>query len=121
LDPNDDRTLPDGPFDYTLVDVPCSNTGVLGRRPEVRWRLRPEELPHLVRLQRRLLELAEARLRDGGVLVYSTCSIEPEENQAVANSLPSDFHCEVEESSVPGISTDGGYWSQLRKTSEVAQ
>src|SRR5262249_33850668 len=50
-----DEGVPEGPFDAALVDVPCSNTGVLGRRPEARWRLRPADLDHLVRLQRRLL------------------------------------------------------------------
>ena len=52
--------VPAGPFDAVLVDVPCSNTGVLGRRPEVRWRLTPDDLRHLVRLQERLLRMASA-------------------------------------------------------------
>ncbi len=47
---------PAGPFDAALVDVPCSNTGVLGRRPEVRWRLKPSEFEYLIRLQTRLLD-----------------------------------------------------------------
>jgi 16S rRNA (cytosine967-C5)-methyltransferase len=66
---DDETSLPDGPFDYALADVPCSNTGVLGRRPEVRWRLHPDDIAELVRLQRRLLEQAARRVRLGGALV----------------------------------------------------
>src|SRR5262249_6945140 len=54
--------LPAGPFDAALVDVPCSNTGVLGRRPEVRWRLKPTEFEYLIRLQTRLLIQAAERV-----------------------------------------------------------
>ena len=77
---------PPGPFDAVLVDVPCSNTGVLGRRPEVRWRLKPGDFVHLVRLQTKLLLWAGERVRPGGVVVYSTCSIEPEENGGVVRA-----------------------------------
>ena len=109
-----DTSLPEGPFDYALVDAPCSNTGVLGRRPEVRWRLRTGDISEMVGLQQRLLEQASRRVRGGGVLVYSTCSIEPEENQSVAQALP-DFHVEADEASVPGQPADGGYWARLRR------
>ena len=60
---------PPGPFDAALVDVPCSNTGVLGRRPEVRWRLKPREFEHLIRLQTRLLLAAFERVKPGGAVV----------------------------------------------------
>jgi 16S rRNA (cytosine967-C5)-methyltransferase len=112
------RRVPPGPFDAALVDVPCSNTGVLGRRPEVRGRLRPDDLPHLVALQTRLLRLAADRTRPGGALVYSTCSIEPEENQQVVQALLSErpeFTLEAEEEAVPGRPADGGYWARLRR------
>ena len=79
----EDGEIPQGPFDAALVDVPCSNTGVLGRRPEVRWRLKPKEFEYLVRLQTRLLIEALTRVKPGGAVVYSTCSIEPEENEGV--------------------------------------
>jgi 16S rRNA (cytosine967-C5)-methyltransferase len=109
---------PAGPFDAILVDVPCSNTGVLGRRPEVRWRLKPDDLPHLVTLQTKLLLLAGERVKPGGVVVYSTCSIEPEENrgvvEAVLRGLP-DLKLEAEETQVPGQPGDGGYWARLRR------
>ncbi len=108
---------PAGPFDYALVDVPCSNTGVLGRRPEVRWRLTEKDLIYLVRLQEQLLRLATERVRPGGVVVYSTCSIEPEENAELVRKVIADggLTLEAEEESSPGRPADGGYWARLRK------
>jgi 16S rRNA (cytosine967-C5)-methyltransferase len=109
---------PPGPFDAVLVDVPCSNTGVLGRRPEVRWRLKPEDLPKLVQLQRNLLHQGCERLRPGGKIVYSTCSIEPEENRQVVEAIlqaRQDFILEADEESLPGRPADGGYWARLRR------
>jgi 16S rRNA (cytosine967-C5)-methyltransferase len=109
---------PRGPFDAILVDVPCSNTGVLGRRPEVRWRLKPEDFRRLVPLQTKLLIQAGERIRPGGAIVYSTCSSEPEENrqvvQAVLQALP-DLELETDEEQVPGQPADGGYWARLRR------
>jgi 16S rRNA (cytosine967-C5)-methyltransferase len=109
---------PAGPFDAILVDVPCSNTGVLGRRPEARWRLKPGDFRHLVPLQTKLLLQAGERIRPGGRIVYSTCSIEPEENrqvvEAVLQGLP-DLELEADEQQVPGRPADGGYWARLRR------
>ena len=70
-----------GPFDRILLDAPCSNTGVLRRRPDARWRFSEARLHTLAAQQRRLLANLLPSLAPGGVLVYSTCSIEPEENQ----------------------------------------
>jgi 16S rRNA (cytosine967-C5)-methyltransferase len=69
-----------GAFDGILLDVPCSNTGVIRRRVDVRWRLQAPDIDQLVRTQRRILENALPCLKPGGRLVYSTCSIEPAEN-----------------------------------------
>ncbi len=83
------RPLPFGiEFDRILVDAPCSGTGTLARHPEIRWRLKPEQLPELNRLQCGLLGIALNQLAPGGRLVYSTCSLEPEENEdLVAEAL----------------------------------
>jgi len=72
-----------GSFDRVLLDAPCSNTGVLRRRLELRWRIRAEEIGRLAETQCRLLERVATYVRPGGVLVYSTCSLESEENEAV--------------------------------------
>jgi 16S rRNA (cytosine967-C5)-methyltransferase len=117
LDPARMEDAPAGPFDAALVDVPCSNTGVLGRRPEARWRIGPEDVRHLVSLQERLLRLAASRVRPGGVVVYSTCSIEPEENAQVVRKVLGEggLVLEAEAESSPGRPADGGYWARLRK------
>ncbi len=70
-------------FDRILVDAPCSGTGTLGRNPEIKWRLTPADLDNLPGRQRALLANARAALAPGGLLVYSTCSLEPEENEAI--------------------------------------
>ncbi|MGQ0633735.1 MAG: 16S rRNA (cytosine(967)-C(5))-methyltransferase RsmB [Planctomycetaceae bacterium] len=113
----DSSDLPEGPFDTILLDAPCSNTGVLGKRPEVRWRLKPNEIEELAALQIRLLAAAAARLRPGGRLVYSTCSIEPEENErVVAATVRAESGLEIleERQHVPGQPADGGYQALLR-------
>ena len=70
-------------FDKILVDAVCSGTGTLRRNPEIRWRLRADDLTRLARLQLRLLDNAADLLKPGGILVYATCSLEPEENEQV--------------------------------------
>ncbi len=66
--------------DRVLLDAPCMGTGVINRRPDQRYRKTLEDLPKLVALQRQLLTNAQKLVKSGGILVYSTCSIEPEEN-----------------------------------------
>jgi 16S rRNA (cytosine967-C5)-methyltransferase len=79
------RPLPfSAQFDRILVDAPCSGTGTLARNPEIKWRLTPADLDGLHRLQAALLANARELLAPGGILVYSTCSLEREENQEVA-------------------------------------
>lgn len=74
-------------FDKVLVDAPCSNTGVLRRRPDARWNWSQEKLDALVSLQAGILDACAARVRPGGTLVYSTCSSENEENGDQADAF----------------------------------
>ncbi|MFQ3592255.1 MAG: 16S rRNA (cytosine(967)-C(5))-methyltransferase RsmB [Gemmataceae bacterium] len=117
IDPLRTESVPAGPFDAVVADVPCSNTGVLGRRPEARWRLQPHDIQELVIVQSRLLRLAVERVRPGGVVLYSTCSIEPEENSGVVRRILSErpeLRLEAEQSTPPGQPSDGSYWARLR-------
>jgi 16S rRNA (cytosine967-C5)-methyltransferase len=83
------RPLPfSRPFDRILLDVPCSGTGTLSRNPEIKWRLTPADLDGLHRRQAALLANARAALAPDGLLVYATCSLEPEENEAVLATVP---------------------------------
>ncbi len=79
--------LPDGRFQAVLLDAPCSGTGTLRRHPEIRWRLEAPDLAALAVVQRALAEAALALLAPGGVLLYATCSLEPEENAGVLAGL----------------------------------
>jgi 16S rRNA (cytosine967-C5)-methyltransferase len=67
--------------DVVLVDAPCTGTGTLRRHPDGRWRIGPRDLVSLVGLQRELLLAAARIVRPGGLLIYATCSLEPEENE----------------------------------------
>jgi len=77
----------EGDFDLILCDVPCSGTGTLARNPEIRHRLQPSEFQRQAVRQREILTAALKRLRPGGRLLYSTCSLEPEENEEVVKSV----------------------------------
>jgi 16S rRNA (cytosine967-C5)-methyltransferase len=80
----DALSLPYGPdFDRVLADVPCSGTGTLARNPEIKWKLKPEDLQDLQSRQVAILRAAMRHVARGGRLVYSTCSLEPEENEQV--------------------------------------
>jgi len=72
-----------GTFDRVLADVPCTGLGTLARRPDLRWRKREEDVAQLAALQREILAGVADCVRPGGILVYSTCSTEPEENGEV--------------------------------------
>jgi 16S rRNA (cytosine967-C5)-methyltransferase len=74
-------------FDRILVDAPCSGTGTLARNPEIKWRLRSTDLARFATLQRALLDRALECLKPGGRLVYSTCSLEREENEDIVSGL----------------------------------
>jgi len=75
-------------FDRILVDAPCSGTGTLSRNPEIKWRMRPEDIGRFPPIQRAILRNALAHLKPQGLLVYSTCSLEREENEDVTAGFP---------------------------------
>jgi 16S rRNA (cytosine967-C5)-methyltransferase len=80
----DARNLPFATkFDRVLADVPCSGTGTLSRNPEIKWRLTPEDLADLQVRQLAILRSAMAQVAAGGRLIYSSCSLEKEENEDV--------------------------------------
>ena len=110
-----------GAFDAVLADVPCSNSGVFQRRVDARWRLTPDELKKLTTTQLRIAENTLQALRPGGRLVYSTCSIEPEENsQLVAKLLSRHPECSLEKDylALPHqVTADGAYAALIRKNS----
>ena len=108
-------------FDLVLVDAPCSNTGVMARRPEVRYRLRPEAIGGLVQTQVGLLQKAAALVRPGGLVGYSTCSIQQAENAGVVQAFLQGhpgFGLESERLTLPSAGPfdhDGGYVAILRR------
>ncbi|WP_420457312.1 16S rRNA (cytosine(967)-C(5))-methyltransferase RsmB [Rubrivirga sp.] len=106
----------DGAFDRVLLDAPCSGTGVLAKRADLRWRRSPEGLAELTELQDRLLDAAARHVRPGGLLVYSTCSVEPEENDdrvaAFVDRHP-EFSIEPVAPWVPDAFVDGDVYRAL--------
>jgi len=98
-----------GQFDRVLLDAPCSNTGVLGRRVEARWRLGDKPLAELAGKQKTLLKAALLALRPGGILVYSVCSLEPEEGETlVAGALRAGSRRRLDAQRTLMPSPDGG-------------
>ena len=107
-------------FPKVLVDAPCSNTGVLRRRPDARWNWSVEKLESLVKLQAEILDQVAPLVAPGGTLVYSTCSNEPEENLDQVNAFLSrhpDFMLDTTRESVPFESGhDGAFAARLIRT-----
>jgi 16S rRNA (cytosine967-C5)-methyltransferase len=104
-------------FDRILIDAPCSNTGVMRRRVDLRWRISSGEISRLRQTQLELLETASTKLKPGGTLVYSTCSLEPEENTEVVKEFldrHKDFKLESQRELLPFTdSLDGAFVAQL--------
>ncbi len=107
-------------FDRILLDAPCSNTGVLRRRVDLRWRIQPDEITRLQATQLGLLQRAASLLKPGGVLVYSTCSLEPEENGEVVSQFLSeaaDFKLARQRELLPfADGVDGAFVARLSKS-----
>jgi 16S rRNA (cytosine967-C5)-methyltransferase len=110
-------------FDCVLLDVPCSNTGVLARRPEVRYRLTPDSIEKLSDTQLDLLHRAKELLTPGAVLCYSTCSIQPGENNLLVRRFlaeNNDFELKLEKLTLPsavGFDCDGGFTAVIANKS----
>jgi len=119
--------------DLVLLDAPCLGTGTFARHPEARWRVRPEALHRLVDQQRGLLDGVAPAVRPGGWLVYATCSLEPEENEAQVNAFLErhpEFSRDPGGAMPPGLCTtdgdlallpqrhgvDGAYAARLRRS-----
>ncbi len=107
--------------DKVLLDAPCSNTGVMRRRVDLRWRVSAEEIKRLRIAQLDLLNQAAPLVKPGGVLVYSTCSLEPEENSGVVKEFlaaNADFKLERERELLPFVDgVDGAFVARLRNGS----
>jgi 16S rRNA (cytosine967-C5)-methyltransferase len=99
-----DRVL----FDRILVDAPCSGTGTLGRNPEIKWRLKPSDLTDLHAKQVALVRQAFEHLCPGGRLVYSTCSLEKEENEQVIEEIPGAWQTSQR---LPGLNPGDGFFA----------
>ncbi len=124
-------------FDGILIDAPCSGTGVIGRHPDIRWNRTFDDLQYYHNEQLALLSHAATLIKDGGILVYATCSLEPEENSEVvhiflknnpqfeltdcAEVLPETGHKFIHNrffQPLPAASIDGFFAARLRKRKE---
>lgn len=113
-----EKPLPFRPasFDKILIDVPCSGTGTLGRNPEIKWRLTPDDVENIAPVQRAILRNALAVLKPGGRAVYSTCSLEKQENQAVVEkvlALLPEFRLISQDQRLPGREEGDGFYTAV--------
>ncbi|MGD8787426.1 MAG: hypothetical protein PVJ60_08380, partial [Phycisphaerales bacterium] len=113
--------IPNSKFDCILLDVPCSNTGVLAKRIEARYRIKPDVIKKLTKTQSELLETAAAILKPHGKICYSTCTIQKAENSEVIKyflNKNNNFDLEFEKLTLPSAQSfdhDGGYMAILTK------
>jgi 16S rRNA (cytosine967-C5)-methyltransferase len=111
--------LPDSKFDCVLLDVPCSNTGVLARRVEARYRITPHAIKKIINAQSGLLNTAASILKPRGIICYSTCSIQKDENNNLVKDFlqkNQNFALNTERLSLPSaerLDCDGGYTAIL--------
>lgn len=106
-----------GKFDIIMADMPCSNTGVFRKRPDALWRFSEKHLREIVQIQHHILESAVKLLAPNGIIIVSTCSIEPEENSLLVDFLTSlnpALHCEIQQTILPSASHDGAFAARVR-------
>ncbi len=113
--------FPIGAVDVVVLDAPCSATGTISKHPDARWRLSPDLIDRLARRQAELLDGASSALAMGGLLVYLTCSLEPEENEVQINAFlqrHDQFCRDGDDVFVFPVDSgaDGGFGARLRKT-----
>ena len=107
-----------GRYDLVLADVPCSNTGVFRHRPDALWNFSAAKMEELVKIQKTIMESACARVAPGGLLIYSTCSIEPEENALQVSGFLEKhpgFSLVSQQQLIPDLETDGAFAAVMRK------
>lgn len=102
--------VPEVRFDRILVDAPCSGTGTLGRNPEIKWRVKTSDFMELHDLQVRILRNAMERLAPAGRIVYSTCSLEREENEDVIREVPGNWKTMRR---IPGVDPGDGFFAAV--------
>ncbi len=106
-------------FDIVLIDVPCSNTGVFRRRPDALWRFSGQSLADVVKVQKAIFDAASTLVKPGGQLVYSTCSLELEENELQVAAFAAghqDFKLKTQQLIMPSGKNDGGFAALLART-----
>ncbi|MEP7326292.1 MAG: transcription antitermination factor NusB [Gemmatimonadota bacterium] len=133
----DAMAAPIRPVDSVLLDAPCLGTGTFSRHPDARWRVTPEALASLVENQRAMLAALAPLVRPGGMLIYATCSLEPEENECQVEAFLTghpEFHREPNPAIPAGLlnprgdlailpfrdQMDGAYSARLRRTASSA-
>jgi 16S rRNA (cytosine967-C5)-methyltransferase len=102
-------------FDRILVDAPCTGTGTLARNPDIKWRISPEDISRLASRQGAILDRALDLLAPAGMLVYSTCSIEPEENELAVKAIlekRTEFRAGAYFQRMPGREPGDGFFAQ---------
>ena len=112
------KTEREASADVVLMDVPCSGLGVMGKKRDIKYHVTPEGLKSIHELQRQIVEAGWRYVKPGGVLLYSTCTINREENQNMAAWITEKFPFVLEEERqlLPGTDeTDGFYFARLRR------
>ena len=117
-----DATVPDEQYveqaDVVLMDVPCSGLGVMGKKRDIKYHVTPQSLTEIVELQKQIVESCWQYVKPGGVLLYSTCTVNPKENEEMTGWITAKFPFVLEEQKqlFPGMDEcDGFFYARLRR------